>query len=85
MTVLTRLKRVNADSSTNNAFLFHSPHYAKECDAVNKFPDLFGWVYKYAEDKRWNSESPLKEMFQRKKDKVDFSTSVVMPSMSTEE
>ncbi|CAI5654294.1 uncharacterized protein LOC116310189 [Oreochromis aureus] len=52
----------------------HYPHYAKECDAVNKFPDLFGWVYKYAEDHHWNSESPLKEMFQRKKDKVDFST-----------
>ncbi|XP_030287485.1 serine/threonine-protein kinase ppk4-like isoform X2 [Sparus aurata] len=43
-------------------------HYADDEDEVKVmelFPDLFGCVYKFAKSKGWNSEVPLKEMFQR--------------------
>ncbi|XP_030287477.1 serine/threonine-protein kinase ppk4-like isoform X9 [Sparus aurata] len=43
-------------------------HYAKDAEKVKVmelFPDLFGCVYKFAKSKGWNSEIPLKEMFQR--------------------
>uniref|UniRef100_A0A3Q1IX32 Uncharacterized protein n=2 Tax=Anabas testudineus TaxID=64144 RepID=A0A3Q1IX32_ANATE len=41
-------------------------HYAKDAaqvDVLMLFPDLFGCVYKFAKKQRWNSETPLKEMF----------------------
>ncbi len=44
------------------------------------FPDLFGCVYKFAKTQGWNSETPLKEMFQRE----DIITSFVTPSTSLE-
>ncbi|KAL4006633.1 transcription factor PU [Sarotherodon galilaeus] len=44
-------------------------HYAKEAaqnDVLALFPDLFGCVYTFAKNQGWNSETPLREMFQRK-------------------
>lgn len=43
-------------------------HMAKEAaglDILALFPELFGSVYKFAKTKGWNSETPLREMFQR--------------------
>lgn len=31
---------------------------------VTLFPDLFGSIYKFAKKRGWNSEIPLREMFQ---------------------
>ncbi|KAL4006608.1 MFS transporter (organic cation transporter) [Sarotherodon galilaeus] len=62
-------------------------HYAKEAaqiDVLALFPDLFGCVYTFAKNQGWNSETPLKEMFQRE-DSEDISTVLMMPSKSTEE
>ncbi|XP_019210852.1 probable serine/threonine-protein kinase ireA [Oreochromis niloticus] len=62
-------------------------HYAKEAaqiDVLALFPDLFGCVYTFAKNQGWNSETPLKEMFQRE-DREDISTVLMMPSKSTEE
>ncbi|KAE8279036.1 hypothetical protein D5F01_LYC22622 [Larimichthys crocea] len=59
-------------------------HYAKDAaqvDVMALFPDLFGCVYKFAKTQGWNSESPVKEMFQRE----HFTTSFVMPSTKFEE
>ncbi|XP_027132691.1 uncharacterized protein LOC104939709 isoform X4 [Larimichthys crocea] len=59
-------------------------HYAKDAaqvDVMALFPDLFGCVYKFAKTQGWNSETPLKEMFQRE----HFTTSFVMPSTKFEE
>ncbi|KAK2899730.1 hypothetical protein Q8A73_012859 [Channa argus] len=59
-------------------------HYAKDAakvDVMALFPGLFGCVYKFAESQGWNSETPLKEMFQR----GDVTTSLVMTSTSHEE
>ncbi|XP_067435272.1 probable serine/threonine-protein kinase irlB isoform X2 [Thunnus thynnus] len=59
-------------------------HYAKDAakvDLMKMFPDLFGCVYKFAKSQGWNSETPLKEMFQRE----DISTSFEMPSTNLEE
>ncbi|XP_030287462.1 uncharacterized protein LOC115590285 isoform X5 [Sparus aurata] len=42
-------------------------HYVDDAEKVKMmelFPDLFGCVYKFAKSKGWNSEIPLKEMFQ---------------------
>ncbi|CAI5640735.1 serine/threonine-protein kinase/endoribonuclease IRE1 [Oreochromis niloticus] len=44
-------------------------HYAKEAaqnDVLALFPDLFGCVYTFTKNQGWNSETPLREMFQRK-------------------
>ncbi|XP_028330507.1 2-5A-dependent ribonuclease-like isoform X2 [Gouania willdenowi] len=41
-------------------------HYAKKAtriDLLALFPNLFGFVYKFAKSRGWNSETPLKEMF----------------------
>ncbi|XP_018546020.2 uncharacterized protein LOC108892768 isoform X5 [Lates calcarifer] len=43
----------------------HYPKDAAQVDVMTIFPDLFGCVYNFAKDQGWNSESPLKEMFQR--------------------
>ncbi|KAL4006618.1 ferritin heavy chain [Sarotherodon galilaeus] len=62
-------------------------HYAKEAaqiDVLALFPDLFGCVYTFAMNQGWNSETPLREMFQRE-DSEDISTVLMMPSKSTEE
>ncbi|KAE8279038.1 putative serine/threonine-protein kinase irlA [Larimichthys crocea] len=59
-------------------------HYAKDAaqvDVMALFPDLFGCVYKFAKTQGWNSETPLKEMFQRE----HFTTSFVMASTKFEE
>ncbi|CAI5668637.1 unnamed protein product [Oreochromis niloticus] len=56
-------------------------HYAKEAaqiDVLALFPDLFGCVYTFAKNQGWNSETPLKEMFQRE-DREDISTVLMMP------
>ncbi|KAI3376480.1 hypothetical protein L3Q82_016937 [Scortum barcoo] len=58
-------------------------HYAKDAaqvDVMKIFPDLFGCVYKFAKVQGWNSETPLKEMFQR-----DITISFGISSMSLEE
>ncbi|XP_019211366.1 uncharacterized protein LOC109200307 [Oreochromis niloticus] len=62
-------------------------HYAKEAaqiDVLAFFPDLFGCVYTFAKNQGWNSETPLREMFQRE-DSEDISTVLMMPSKSAEE
>uniref|UniRef100_A0A669C799 Uncharacterized protein n=1 Tax=Oreochromis niloticus TaxID=8128 RepID=A0A669C799_ORENI len=62
-------------------------HYAKEAaqiDVLALFPDLFGCVYTFAKNQGWNSETPLREMFQRE-DREDISTVLMMPSKSAEE
>ncbi|KAL4006680.1 myotubularin-related protein 5/13 [Sarotherodon galilaeus] len=62
-------------------------HYAKEAaqiDVLALFPDLFGSIYTFAKNQGWNSETPLREMFQRE-DSEDISTVLMMPSKSTEE
>ncbi|XP_042258059.1 sensor for unfolded proteins in the ER ire1-like [Thunnus maccoyii] len=59
-------------------------HYAEDAaklDLMKMFPDLFGCVYKFAKTQGWNSEIPLKEMFQR----GDISTSFEMLSINPEE
>ncbi|XP_042368705.1 uncharacterized protein LOC121962512 [Plectropomus leopardus] len=59
-------------------------HYAKDAakvDVMTLFPDLFGCVYKFAKIQGWNSETPLKEMFERE----DITTRFTMMSMSSEE
>ncbi|XP_056299002.1 uncharacterized protein LOC130211980 [Pseudoliparis swirei] len=43
----------------------HHPGEATKVAVLALFPDLFGCVFKFAKTKGWNSESPLKEMFQR--------------------
>ncbi|KAI3376475.1 hypothetical protein L3Q82_016936 [Scortum barcoo] len=46
-------------------------HHAKavaDLDLMSKFPDLFGCVYTFAKSRGWNSEIPLKEMFQTEDD-----------------
>ncbi|XP_056299041.1 serine/threonine-protein kinase/endoribonuclease IRE2-like isoform X2 [Pseudoliparis swirei] len=44
----------------------HHAVEAAQVDVLALFPDLFGCVFKFAKTKGWNSETPLKEMFQRK-------------------
>ncbi|KAM3590040.1 uncharacterized protein V6R79_002540 [Siganus canaliculatus] len=61
-------------------------HYAKDAaaaqvDVMKIFPDLFGYVYKFAKIQGWNSEIPLLEMFQRE----DITTSLAVPSIDPEE
>lgn len=48
----------------NKTCLLHSAR-AAPVDVLALFPDLFGCIYKFAELQGWNSETPLKEMFQR--------------------
>ncbi|KAF7664786.1 hypothetical protein LDENG_00165810 [Lucifuga dentata] len=48
-------------------------HYAEDKDKMNVdvislFPNLFGCVFKFAKNQGWNSEIPLKEMFEREDD-----------------
>ncbi|KAL4006642.1 mesothelin [Sarotherodon galilaeus] len=65
----------------------HEHYDAKEAaqnDVLTLFPDLFGSIYTFAKNQGWNSETPLKEMFQRE-DSEDISTVLMMPSKSTEE
>ncbi|XP_077962476.1 serine/threonine-protein kinase/endoribonuclease IRE1-like isoform X1 [Gasterosteus aculeatus] len=41
-------------------------HYEKDMDKINvmsMFPGLFGVVYTFAKSQNWNSEAPLKDMF----------------------
>ncbi|XP_044198366.1 serine/threonine-protein kinase/endoribonuclease IRE1-like [Thunnus albacares] len=62
-------------------------HYAKDAakvDLMKMFPDLFGCVYKFAKSQGWNSETPLKEMFQREDISTSFS-SFEMLSINPEE
>uniref|UniRef100_A0A3P8U2T9 Protein kinase domain-containing protein n=1 Tax=Amphiprion percula TaxID=161767 RepID=A0A3P8U2T9_AMPPE len=43
-------------------------HYAEDAvkfDLIALFPDLFGYIYKFAKTQGWNSETPLKELFSR--------------------
>ncbi|XP_030017627.1 uncharacterized protein LOC115438278 isoform X2 [Sphaeramia orbicularis] len=59
-------------------------HYAKhaaQVDVTKIFPDLFGCAYMFAKKQKWNSEAPLKEMFQRE----DIAASFVMKTTNTEE
>lgn len=59
-------------------------HYAKDAaqvDVMALLPDLFGSIYKFAKKHGWNSETPLKEMFQREQ----IATSCVLPSPCAEE
>lgn len=69
---------------SNKTFLVHSPEEAAQIDVLALFPDLFGSIYTFAKNRGWNSETPLKEMFQRE-DSEDSSTVLMMPSKSTEE
>ncbi|XP_037615225.1 uncharacterized protein LOC119481960 isoform X4 [Sebastes umbrosus] len=59
----------------------HHAEDAAQVDVMKIFPDLFGCVYKFAKNRRWNSETPLKEMFQRE----DISTSFTTLSISPDE
>ncbi|XP_008295275.1 serine/threonine-protein kinase ppk4-like [Stegastes partitus] len=45
-------------------------HYVKDAEKAKVnltawFPDLFGCIYKFAKTQGWNSETPLKEFFER--------------------
>ncbi|CAI5668663.1 unnamed protein product [Oreochromis niloticus] len=53
-------------------------------DVMMLFPDLFGCVYKFAKDKGWNLETPLKEMFQKEETK-DIHIAFAMMSTSIDE
>ncbi|XP_030578615.1 serine/threonine-protein kinase/endoribonuclease IRE1a-like isoform X2 [Archocentrus centrarchus] len=60
-------------------------HYAKDAaqiDVLALFPDLFGCIYKFAKIHSWNSETPLREMFQTE-DSEDISTTFAATSAST--
>ena len=63
------------------SFSIYSRKDAAKFDLMKMFPDLFGCVYMFAKSHRWNSETPLKEMFQRE----DISSSFEMPSTNLEE
>lgn len=43
--------------------LEHHAEEAANIDLLEMFPELFGCVYTFANSMRWNSETPLKEMF----------------------
>lgn len=47
-----------------NTLIVPSPKDAAQVDVMNLFPHLFGCVYILAKHQGWNSETPLKEMFQ---------------------
>ena len=51
-----------------------------EVKVMELFPYLFGCVYKFAKSKGWNSEIPLKEMFQGE----DIATRFTMLSINEE-
>ncbi|XP_037615224.1 uncharacterized protein LOC119481960 isoform X3 [Sebastes umbrosus] len=59
----------------------HHAEDAAQVDVMKIFPDLFGCVYKFAKNRRWNSETPLKEMFRRE----DISASITTLSISPDE
>ncbi|XP_049423868.1 uncharacterized protein LOC125883548 isoform X3 [Epinephelus fuscoguttatus] len=59
----------------------HYEEDAEEVDVMKMFPDLFGCVYKFAKTRGWNSETPLKQLFQRE----DITTSFTKLSISPEE
>ncbi|XP_049922700.1 uncharacterized protein LOC126403917 isoform X1 [Epinephelus moara] len=59
----------------------HYEEDAAQVDLMKMFPDLFGCVYKFAKTRGWNSETPLKQLFQRK----DITTSFTKLSISPEE
>ncbi|XP_033465761.2 uncharacterized protein LOC117246126 [Epinephelus lanceolatus] len=59
----------------------HYEEDAAQVDVMKMFPDLFGCVYKFAKTRGWNSETPLKQMFQRE----DITTSFTKLSISPEE
>ncbi|XP_023202532.1 serine/threonine-protein kinase/endoribonuclease IRE1-like isoform X2 [Xiphophorus maculatus] len=59
-------------------------HYVEDASKIvilEKFPDLFGCVFKYAKDKGWNQQIPLNEMFQNE----DSCSIFVIPSPNIEE
>ncbi|KAL7375889.1 hypothetical protein ABVT39_026087 [Epinephelus coioides] len=59
----------------------HYEEDAAQVDLMKMFPDLFGCVYKFAKTRGWNSETPLKQLFQRE----DITTSFTKLSISPEE
>lgn len=59
----------------------HYPKDAAQVDVMALFPNLFGSIFKFAKRQGWNSETPLKEMFQRE----EGAASCVKPSPDTEE
>lgn len=58
----------------------HYPKDASKVDVLDLFPDLFGCVFKYANDNGWNQEIPLNEMFQSE----DSHSIFVMPPTNIE-
>ncbi|KAF3836987.1 hypothetical protein F7725_004451 [Dissostichus mawsoni] len=57
-------------------------HYKEDSarfDVMEKFPDLFGCVFKFAKTQGWNSVTPVKEMFLRE----DISTSFTSTSLGS--
>nr|XP_033465755.1 uncharacterized protein LOC117246125 isoform X2 [Epinephelus lanceolatus] len=59
----------------------HYQEDAAQVDVMKMFPDLFGCVYKFAKTRGWNSETPLKQLFQRE----DITNSFTKLSISPEE
>ncbi|KAL7375636.1 hypothetical protein ABVT39_021171 [Epinephelus coioides] len=59
----------------------HYEEDAAQVDVMKILPDLFGCVYKFAKTRGWNSETPLKQLFQRE----DITTSFTKLSISPEE
>ncbi|XP_056298256.1 uncharacterized protein LOC130211504 [Pseudoliparis swirei] len=57
----------------------HRAVEAAQVDVLELFPDLFGCVFKFAKTKGWNSESPLKEMFQREDISISFTKLTIRP------